>query len=215
MKIACKVASLSLALLMLGGCATSRSELDIAAPTSTQTIQTNGKSVYINSVTDKRIFEVAPSSPNIPSLDPGADQSDKVKVRAIGRKRNGFGQALGDILLKEGQTIESLTNTSIRQAFLEKGYKVIDRNDMTTKDTYVVDANIDKFWSWMNPGFASITLSTEISTELTIKSPEGTNRQTVSVKAADGFQTGMEENWVAVIKTALRGYVDDLKSKLK
>ena len=67
----------------------------------------------------------------------------------------------------------------------------------------------------MNPGFASITLSTKISTDLIIKLPNGADKQTVSVKASDGYQTDMEENWIEVMKKALKTYVDDLKSKTK
>jgi hypothetical protein len=66
----------------------------------------------------------------------------------------------------------------------------------------------------MNPGFAAITLSTEISTNLSIKSPDGTNKQAIAIKASDRYQTGMESNWIEVINKALRAYIDDLKAKL-
>jgi uncharacterized lipoprotein YajG len=216
MKSTLGLGALLLGVVILGGCATSRSVLDISAPASDKvTTSSNGKYVYINTIIDKRVFEVSPSEPNIPSLNPSEDQSDQIKLRAVARKRNGFGKALGDMLLKEGQTVESLTAASIRQAFVEKGYRVIESKDKTNASTYIVDADIVKFWSWMNPGFLAISLSTEVSTGLTIKSPEGTNKQTISVKESDYYQTAMENNWVAVINMALRAYVDELKSKLK
>ena len=65
-----------------------------------------------------------------------------------------------------------------------------------------------------HPGFAAITLSTEISTSLSINSPEGTNRQAIAVKASDYFQTGMEGNWIEVINKAIRAFIDDVKAKL-
>ena len=201
--------------LLLGGCATSRSVLDIPTPVSEKITQANGKDVYINSTSDKRIFESNPASPEIPSLDPSEDQSDAIRTRSIARKRNGFGKALGDILLKEGLSVESLTKASIRQAFIEKGYRVIDTKTQITSDTYIVDAEISKFWSWINPGFFALTLSTEISTPLTVKSPDGVDKKTINVKASDSYQTGAEGNWVEVINKALRAYIDDLKTKLK
>lgn len=201
--------------LLLSGCATSRSVLDIPTPVSEKITQANGKDVYINSTSDKRIFESNPASPEIPSLDPSEDQSDAIRTRSIARKRNGFGKALGDILLKEGQSVESLTKASIRQAFIEKGYRVIDTKTQITSDTYIVDAEISKFWSWINPGFFALTLSTEISTPLTVKSPDGVDKKTINVKASDSYQTGAEGNWVEVINKALRAYIDDLKTKLK
>lgn len=202
-------------LLMLGGCATSRSVLDVPPIQAGASSAANGKEVFINSARDKRMFLENPSEPNIPSLDPSEAQDANIKLRSVARKRNTFGKALGDIVLKEGQTVESLTSAAIRQAFIEKGYRVVDSKDKVTPNTQIVDANISKFWSWMNPGFASITLSTEISTDLTIKAPDGLSNQTISVKAADNFQTGMDGNWLEVINKAIRAYVDELKAKLK
>ena len=215
MKSRTQLAAALFALLLLGGCATSRSVLDIPTPAAEKISQSNGNDVYINSTHDKRVFEANPSLPNIPSLDPSEDQSERIRLRSIARKRNGFGKALGDILLKDGQSVESLSAASIRQAFIETGYRVVDSKDKITDLTYIVDTDIDKFWSWMNPGFWAITLSCEISTELSIKSPQGTQRQTVSVKTADNYQTGVEGNWTEVINKALRAYVDELKARLK
>lgn len=215
MKTSNKLLGLLFLCLALGGCATSRSALDVSVPTSSNIAPQNGKTVFINKATDKRIFEVAPPSPEIPSLDPSEEQNDKIRLRAIGRKRNGFGKALGDILLKEGQTVETMTSASIAQAFAGKGYRVIASRGEATNETFIVDANIEKFWAWMNPGFMAITLSTEISTDLTIKSADGSEIKKVSVKASDSYQLGTESNWIEVVNKALGLYVEDLKSKIK
>jgi hypothetical protein len=199
--------------LIISGCAINRSTLDIQLPKGQQA-QLNGKQVYINSVVDKRSFQVSPPSPDIPSLDPSEDQTEQIKMRAIGRKRNGFGKALGDMLLKDGETVQSLTNKSIRQAFEDKGYSIVANKDGVTKDTYIVDVNIEKFWAWMNPGFWQITLSSEISTDVIIKSSKGTTNQQISVKAADGYQVATESNWMEIIQKSIQLYINDLKSKL-
>ena len=57
------------ALVLLTGCATSRSTLEIAAPKSSYSAPTGGQEVYINAVVDKREFEANPKTPNIPSVD--------------------------------------------------------------------------------------------------------------------------------------------------
>ena len=170
--------------------------------------------MFINLPKDNRIFEVAPGEPNIPSLDPSENSGDSIKARAIGRKRNGFGKALGDILLPEGQTVATLTMASIRQAFQAKGYSVIDDKDKISSKTYVVDTDLQKFWSWMNPGFWAITLSTEISAGIDIKRAGDSEHKSVSVKASDTFQTGVESNWSEVMKSAQKMFADDLKNKL-
>lgn len=202
-----------IATVILTGCAVGRSELNIQVPAG-QAAQNNGKQVYVNAITDQRAFQVKPPSPDIPSLDTSGDQTEGIKSRAIGRKRNGYGMALGDIVLQQGETVQSITQKSIQEAFAEKGYLVINNKDQVTKDTYVVDASINKFWAWMNPGFVAITLSSEISTDLTIKSGDTTTPQNVSVKAANSFGTGVESNWIEVIQKSLRLYIDELKSKL-
>lgn len=196
------------------GCATSRSVLDIQVPSST-VAASNGKKVYVNSITDNRTFQEKPSTPEIPSLDPSEDQSEAIKSRAIGRKRNGFGKALGDMLLKDGESVQTITYKSIQEAFLEKGYTVLSNKEDVTKDTYVVNATIDKFWAWMNPGFWQISLSSEISTDLTIQSGKTLTPVKVSVRASDGYQVGTESNWIEIIQKGLQIYVEELKSKIQ
>ncbi|MDB5775210.1 MAG: hypothetical protein JWP38_1343 [Herbaspirillum sp.] len=215
-KTVINLAGLLLAASVLGGCATSRSVIDASIPAANEAPQlANGQEVFINVPTDSRVFEVSPSEPSIPSLDPSENSGDLIKARAIGRKRNSFGKALGDILLPEGQTVATLTMASIRQAFQARGYRVLDDKEKISSKTYVVDTDLQKFWSWMNPGFWAITLSTEISASIGIKRAGDSEHKSVSVKASDTFQTGAESNWSEVMKVAQKMFTDDLKDKLK
>lgn len=200
---------------LLSGCATSRGVVSLTAPTSDTLAGSNGIAVHIHSVIDKRTFEVAPRSPNIPSLDPSEPQSDAIRLRAIARKRNTYGKGLGDILLKEGQTVESLIYSALRQALVENGYIVVENDADVSKSSRTVDVQINKFWSWMNPGFWALTLSTEIATDITVKEGDSWGNQTVSVKVSDTFQTGAEDNWLSVMRSALKDYVAAAKTKLK
>jgi hypothetical protein len=199
----------------LNGCATSRGAVSLVTPTSDKLTTSNGIEIYIHSVVDKRIFEVAPKSPNIPSLDPAEPQNNAIKLRAIARKRNTFGKGLGDILLNEGQTVESVIYDSLRQAFIEGGYTVIENNANMSKSSHVVDVQINKFWSWMNPGFWAITLSTEIETDITVKKANDGDNKTIYVKASDSFQTGVDGNWLSVMNGALKDYISEVKAKFK
>lgn len=198
----------------LTGCATSRGLVSLAIPTSDNIATSTGVGIYIHSVVDKRIFEEAPKTPNIPSLDPSEPQNEKIKLRAIARKRNTFGKGLGDILLNEGQTVESVIHDSLRQAFIESGYTVIENKDNMSKRSQIVDVEVNKFWSWMNPGFWAITLSAEIETDISIKGSD-TDKKTIYVKIADHFQTGGEGNWVSVINAALKVYISEIKAKFR
>jgi len=213
-KIKLSIVAVFISVLFLTGCATSRSVIDVPLPVSERVSKSNGKEIYINSVTDERLFEIKPSEPNTPSLDPSEEQGDKIKLRAIARKRNTYGMGLGDILLPEGKTVNQLIDATLRQAFVENGYKVISSKEQITNNTYIVDAQINKLWSWMNPGFWGITLSTEISTDIAIKSSSSVDKKIITVKASDTFQTGTESNWIEVMQNALKAYITELKLKL-
>jgi hypothetical protein len=67
----------------------------------------------------------------------------------------------------------------------------------------------------MNPGFWAITLSTEIGTDATIQAAGESEKKIVHVKAADHFQTGVDGNWLAVMHTALKDYINEVKTRIK
>lgn len=202
-----------ISVVILTGCATSRSIIEVSAPATSPVARAESKEIFINSVIDNRIFEVKPKEPNIPSLDPSEEQGDSIKSRAIGRKRNTYGMGLGDILLPEGQTVVSLVTETLRHAFTENGYRVVNNKNQVSDNTYIVDVNIYKFWSWMNPGFWALTLSTEISTDVALKNNAFETKNTISVKASDTFQTGTEDNYKEVIDKALTSYVSEIKKQ--
>ena len=179
--------------------------------------QLNGKTVVIEFVRDNRQFQENPQTQDIPSLGFGgaASATDEIKKRAIGRKRNGFGKALGDILLEEDQTVETVIDAALKTAFAEKGYKVLTEKSKTD-DTITVDASIEKFWAYMTPGFWAITLSSDISTDITLNIPENgkVEEKIITVKSEGKYQTGIEENWMEVVHGAIQKYIDALKKEL-
>ena len=214
MKLILKILLIGLMILLFSGCAVNRGEVYLQTPQEEQLAQSNGYSVFINSVNDNRVFEVKPRNQSIHSLKPNEKNDASIKARAIARKRNGFGAALGDILLKEGQTVSSVVKSSTEQAFLENGYELIDDKSQVTDKTLIVHIDINKFWSWMNPGFWAITLSSEISTDLTIKDLSQSKSEVISVKYADSFQAASESNWIEVMQKTLKLYISELKQKL-
>lgn len=194
-------------LIFLGGCATNRSIVPIDVPATGQSTITSDKSVFINTVTDQRVFEVKPSEPKTPSLDPDEEQNDAIKSRAIARKRNTFGKGLGDIILPEGQTVNSIITRGLTEAFKSKGYKIISKKDDVEPNTYFVNTRIDQFWSWMNPGFWAISLNTEIITELSVDRDSERKLHTITVLESENFQTGAESNWSKVMNNAIKSYI--------
>jgi hypothetical protein len=204
-------------LLFLGGCATNRGVVRLTQPVPQAPAQATGKTVFIDTVTDHREFQENPSTQDIPSLGFGGSAAATVdiKKRAIARKRNTFGRALGDILLEEGQTVETVIRDALKRSFAELGYTVLGNKQDVTKGTLVVDASILKFWSYMTPGFWSIALTCDISTQLDVR-PEGSmvpEAETITVKAERHFQTAGGGNWLEVMQQGLDQYVGEVKTK--
>ncbi|MBI2770963.1 MAG: hypothetical protein HYX47_15165 [Burkholderiales bacterium] len=191
---------------LLGGCAAGRSEVRLAGPSAYPVPQVtpNGRSVFIRTVTDERVFEQAPGNPSIPSLgfETAAGASADVKARAIGRKRSGYGMAMGDVLLQNGQTVESVVRENLSAAFQQLGYGVAREMSAGTGPV-IVDVRIKRFWSWLQPGFAALSLHAEIETALQVA---GGGAVTISVRTRDSRQFAGDGAWVEIVQQALHNY---------
>ncbi|MBY5985937.1 hypothetical protein KUW18_17765 [Halomonas sp. DP5Y7-2] len=198
----------AMAVLLLQGCATSRSTVNIPAPdpatvTATATHAIPGPSLYIRNVTDQRHFEEAPRSADIPSLgfEGATAATAERKARAIGRKRNGFGKALGDVQLPEGTTVTDLIRAYASEGFEDAGWHVVAQpaDDVTT-----VDIAVTRFWSWFQPGFWAIALNTDIETEFAFSDKHEVSPIHVHVK--DHMQVAVDSDWVANNQLTLERY---------
>jgi uncharacterized lipoprotein YajG len=208
-------AALLLASAILGGCATSRSELKIGAPDASPTAAvTKQRAVVIRSVRDERQFAEKPSDPSVPSLGFGgsAAATEQVKARAIGRKRNGFGQALGDVLLQDGQTVTGVVRDNLSSAFRQAGYRVAPDLASAGPSPLLVDVRVRKFWAWFTPGMMTITLASQIDTDLQISG--GGAPTTVSVSAQDNRMAATEDAWVEIVQKALVAYRAEAAKKV-
>lgn len=204
----CGAAALLLASAILGGCATSRSEVKIVGPEGglANAPVTQARTVVIRTVRDDRQFAEKPSDPSVPSLGSGGATAanDAVKSRAIGRKRNGFGQALGDVLLQDGQTVTGLVRDNMTAAFRQAGYRVAPDVASAGASPLLVDVSVKKFWAWFTPGMMTITLAANIETEVRVSG--GGTSTVVSVTAKDDRMAATDDAWIAVVQKALDAY---------
>jgi uncharacterized lipoprotein YajG len=211
---ACKLALLLLCTTLVG-CATSRSELKLTDPTADAPAPAvrKAQTVLIRAVTDQRVFEQAPKDPSIPSLgfEGAAQATAEVKARAIGRKRNTFGAALGDVLLENGQTVTGVVRDSLAAGLRQAGYRVTSNAAEAGPSPLVMDVAVKEFWAWFNPGFWSITLSTRITTDLVIQG--GPPSMTVNVLAQDSRQAAFESAWIEIVDKALKEYRAQITAK--
>ncbi len=204
-----RVLAYGLAAAALGGCALGRDTVAVTAPSAGN--PATGQAVRIESVLDARKFEVAPSSPDIPSLDDAEASGDAIKARAIGRKRNTYGKALGDIVLPEGQTVAGLTETAIATAFRESGYVVASKGDANYDSAVPVSARVNEFWAWVRPGFWSVTTNQKAEVELQGNVGGLSGKQVLKTQVTESKQVVTGDDWRQIVEKGLKALTDETK----
>ena len=202
------ILTFGLLITTLSGCATSRGLIQV--PTSNQVSTqeaSNSKKVIIALVEDERSFQDKPPTADIPSLKGGlAKATAEEKAKAVARKRNGYGKALGDILL-EKETVSELLKKRTTLALKKSGYEVLEDNAANRANAdLVLNIKINKFWSWFQPGFASIKIHSEIDTDIfnTKKSPAEPIH--VYSKVVRSAQVANGTKWIENIDNVLNDY---------
>lgn len=209
----CKILLSSVLIAGLSGCVSTRGLVTLESPKPISTQEVYTKTAVIRIVEDKRVFEDKPKQANIPSLKGGLQKATELdKAKAVARKRNSYGKAMGDILLKD-ETVADTVQKRVKSALLHSGYKVVSANEVKNPDVEIV-VKVDKFWSWMQPGFSYVTVHSEIETE--IISSNGTIKPintTVKVSKPSAMLTGAK--WIAMINETLDDYEKRLVEQLK
>lgn len=201
--------------LSVSACATSRSVLPIAAPVSEQ--PKSGSFVKITEIRDLRQFSVNPSDPSMPSLGSAEEiQDPKITSRALGRKRNGYGMALGDVMLPETTSVTALVRDSAKKALQDKGYVVVDENSPDYARAAPLTMDVEQFWAWLGWGFTEFTFT--FDTKIGMKGggnvlatdPAMVQSQTVVKSIA-----GTESVWTRVIQTGVNEMAEQMKVHIK
>ena len=169
--------------------------------------------MFLRSVNDERVFEEAPKDPSTPSLgfEGAAKASADVKARAIGRKRNTFGSALGDILLEKILTVAEMVQENVTAALMQAGYKVTTDAAATEPRPLVMDVHIKQCWQWFQPGFWALTLHTDITTDLEVSDLH--DPVVVSVRAKHSFQAATEDSWIEALEEGLKEYRTEITAR--
>ena len=193
--------------VFLAGCATNRSAItlksSIAAPAKA-TVPT-GQTAVIRIVKDDRVFEEKPKDASIPSLGFGgaANSSAELKASAVGRKRNGFGKALGDVTLENGKTVDGVIRERLTLALQQAGYEV-KQDDQAVNPTLVLDVNIKQFWAWIQPGFWAITVHTKIETDLNVAGLS--TPININTHVQESRQIVPDSAWISILSKGLDDY---------
>lgn len=199
--------------VFLSGCAVGRGVVDVRVPPSSEPVA--GTPVKIVSVVDKRVFMKKPPQPSMPSLKDGEIHDTAITSRAIARKRNSYGMALGDILLPEDRSVVSLTEEALTKALNEAGYRVLSKGDPGYAEAPALTAEIEQFWAWATPGFWEISLEFESKVALKGDWPVADDMRNVRGYAKVGTIAATESVWTEVLDKGLQNLVDKVRSVLK
>src|SRR5690348_16086689 len=200
--------------LMLAACATSRSVVDVQPPVSRAAA---GSGVArIGEVRDLRKFEVEPRDPSVPSLGDAAEISDPhVTARALARKRNTYGKALGDVMLPEGSSVATLVRGAARKALQDAGYTVVDEKSPDYAKAPMLAVDIEQFWAWVTPGFSAITI--DFNSQVVMKGDAlvGANGASAEGIATYGGQMLFESDWTKTIADGLDDLTDKMRARVR
>jgi hypothetical protein len=187
------------------GCVTGRRSFSLPVPSHDIPGATQGK-VYIDAVTDDREFQNKPSDPSIPSINGDiAKLSPQEKAQMIGRQRNTFGKAMGDIALPAGESVTQRTRLLVEQGLMRKGYE-ISQDPGAAKS---VTVSVKEFWAWMTPGFIALTFEAKLSCSISVTDADGVHRTTVRGYGLNHGQVAKDGNWQEAYDPAFEDFISN------
>ena len=201
-------------LMLLSGCAISTSTIDIdTSKLSVSNQQEASETVYVRTVVDEREFVEGKKDSSKHAINPIDKKLIGKKPIVIGRKSNYMGIPLSNIILPETQNVSMLAKSAIESALIENGWNVLKNESEINNRTKIVDVKVLRFWTWVTPGFWSITLWADIKSDVP-KSPSSNEKVTIEGKYSENFQTGVESNYRKVLQEAYDAFEADAKAKL-
>jgi hypothetical protein len=200
--------------LALSACALGRSVVDVQTPTSRAS--TGPGLARISEVRDLRKFEAAPRDPSTPSLGDAGDINDPgITARAIARKRNSYGAALGDFLLPEGTTVADLVRRAAEKALQDAGYTVVDEKSPNYAKALPLALDVDQFWAWFTPGFFLPTV--EFKSLVTMKGDALVGRDTAPASGTAAYDSVfmVESDWTETVEKGLADLSDKMRERIR
>jgi hypothetical protein len=193
------------------GCVVGRRSIDLDVPSAQVTVPAAKGTIAIRSITDNRTFENKPASPSTPSIDGDVTKVSRDQLKTmIGRQRNGYGMAMGDIDLAGGGTVELEMRQLLEEGFKRNGYQIVDAASAGA----LADVTINKFWAWFTPGFWAVDFEAQIDSEMTIVTGDSTRKVVVSGAGKNTGQVASDANWQLAYSRAFDDLLKNLGAEL-
>jgi hypothetical protein len=207
------IAALATACL-LSGCVAGRRSFDVGledgtlAPAQAATRGT----LRFGEVTDARHFENKPPDPSTPSVHGDVNAlSAGERSRFIGRQRNAYGHAMGDVVLPDGKTVQTKIVEIMSEGLRRRGYAIADSGPSGG----TVTVEVQDFWSWMTPGFIALSFEARIGCKVTIEANGKTATFQVRGYALNHGQIAKDKNWQEAYEEAFADFLKDFDLQLR
>lgn len=196
--------------LPLVGCVTGTRNLTLDAVESTAQRKVDS-TIAIGAPTDARIFEAAPRDPSTPSArGKRTDLSPAERARLIGRQRDSFGKAMGDLALAGDGTVQREVRRLLAEGLSSHGYRIDESGQARNR----VEVVIEEFWAWFTPGMWSIGFEARIKTRLAFETASGRKEIDVFGYGRNRGQIESDANWVLAYHRAFADYLVNLSKAL-
>ena len=209
MKLQVLVLSMVIALLQTG-CVLGRRTIEIPIPIAEAPPSVKGE-VHIASVIDNRVFRNKPRAPSIPSVDGDVDSfSADQKALMIGRQRNTYGMAMGDIALPAEDSVVIRAKLLLGEGLKRRGYRI----SSGASSPHSASISIDEFWAWFTPGFLSISFESRIYCTIVLRKSDGSFTVVVKGYGITRGQVASDANWQLAYDLAFRDFLSKLDAEL-
>lgn len=131
------------------------------------------------------------------------------KSRMVGRQRNGFGKAMGDIAMPSSQSIQSKTRDLLAEAFARRGYTLEDSSGNRA------GADVRQFWAWFTPGMWYIQFEAIIQCRVTVSKGGASRSFDITGKGSNGGQVASNTNWNQAYERAFDDFITKLDAELQ
>ncbi len=210
MKIPSTLLCALLACLFMSGCVTGRRAVMLPV-TQLPATATDKGAIHVGPIQDQRVFQNKPSDPSISSINGDVSQASKAQLATmIGRQRNTWGQAIGDIALPTGESVSDRMRALLEEGFKRRGYTIAAGADAASTAT----ATITKFWAWGTPGMWSVAFEANVACELTVVRGGVTKTIAVSGHGSNKGQVASNANWQVAYGRAFDEFLANLDAEL-
>jgi hypothetical protein len=204
------ILGLAIITALQSGCVVGRRTVALPVPELGSLAASKGE-ISVTSVVDARGFQNKPSDPSTPSIDGdvttlSADQ----KGMMIGRQRNGYGHAMGDIALPAGQSVTERTKLLIEDALRHRGYAVTANGSATN----TASVKIDEFWAWFSPGMFTVSFEARVYCTVELKRAGESTPVVIKGYGANLGQVASDANWQLAYERAFKDFLTKFDAAL-